>query len=91
MIKASGHLVVVLYERNVRPKRIIQFREENVCISATVKGLQSWMWPHIVEYERSDELGGINPPKLVSKIKDFIPSGRYKYFMSSDGQSVDYT
>jgi hypothetical protein len=44
------------------------FNEANVYISAMVKTLKSWKWSDILEYERSDVLGGITPPKLVSKI-----------------------
>jgi hypothetical protein len=65
MIKACGHLVVSLYEGNVRPRKITRFTDKNVYISSTVKGLQ----PNIVEYECSDVIGGTNPPKLVSKKK----------------------
>jgi hypothetical protein len=62
--------MVFLYEGNVYPGKIISFNEENVYISAMMKSLQSWKSPEkadILEYEWSDALGGIDPPKLVSK------------------------
>jgi hypothetical protein len=62
--------VVLLYERNVYSTKTINFNEEDVCISVLVKSLKSWKWPEkpdILEYERSDVLGGITPPKLVSE------------------------
>jgi hypothetical protein len=59
-----------LYDENVCPGKIISFNEENVYISAVVTSLNSWKRPEkpcILEYEWNDALGGINPPKLVSK------------------------
>jgi hypothetical protein len=70
VIKACGQFLVFLYEGNVYPRKIISFNEEIVYISAMVKSLKSWKWPekpNILEYEWSDVLGGINPPKLMSE------------------------
>jgi hypothetical protein len=61
---------VFLYEGNVYPGKIMSFNKENVYISSMVKSLKSWKWPEksdILEYEWSDVLGGINPPKFISK------------------------
>jgi hypothetical protein len=45
VIKACSQFAVILYERNVYPRKIINFNEENVYISAMVKSLKSWKWP----------------------------------------------
>jgi hypothetical protein len=71
VILACGQFVVYLYEGNVYLGQIIiSFNEENVYISAMVTSLKSQKWPEeprILEYKWSDALGGIDPPKLVSK------------------------
>jgi hypothetical protein len=68
--------VVFLYEGNIYSGKIISFNKDNVYISAVVTSLKSWKWllktwewpqkPDTLEYELSDALGGINPPKLAS-------------------------
>jgi hypothetical protein len=69
VIKACGQFVVFPYEGNIYPGKIISSNEEHVYIFAMVKSLKSCKWPEkpdIHEYEWSDALGGIDPPKLVS-------------------------
>jgi hypothetical protein len=60
---------VFLYEGNVYSTKTINFNEENIYTSTMVKSLV-WKWPEKPdrrEYEWNDVLGGINPPKRVSK------------------------
>jgi hypothetical protein len=70
VIKSCGQFVVFLYKGNVYLVKIINFKVEHIYISVMVESLKSWKWPkkpHILQCERSDVLGGINPPKLVSE------------------------
>jgi hypothetical protein len=90
VIKACGQFVAFLYEGNVYLGIILNFNEENCYISAMVKSLKSLKWPEkpdILEYEWSDALRGINPPKLVSK-RGLFSIPEFSTFFSSDCQLV---
>jgi hypothetical protein len=92
-IEACGEFVVFLYEGNVCPGKIISFNEKNIYIFSMVKSLKSWKWPQkpdILEYEWNEVLGGIDPPKLVSK-RGFYSTPDLSPFLSSDCQLLGYS
>jgi hypothetical protein len=83
VIKAFGHFVVFHFEGSVYPGNVSRFNEGNQYVSTMVKSLKSQNLPEtpdIPEYELSDVLGAINPPKLVSKKGSYSIRGLTTFF-----------
>lgn len=70
VVKEIGSFVVFLYEGKLYPGEIVSFDNNEVTINAMEKSIKMWKWPakrDVLSYPRSDVLGGIKPPKQISK------------------------
>lgn len=70
VIRKVVSFVVFSYEGQLFPGEIVAFDEKKVTINAMEKSLKMWKWPlkrDELTYSWSDVLGGIQPPKQVSK------------------------
>lgn len=70
VVMEVGKFVVFTYEGELFPGRIIGFNDKEVNISSMQRSLKSWKWPTPEDnhnYVWEDILGGINPPKQISK------------------------
>lgn len=68
--KQVGAFVVVNYENEHYPGVIESFDEDGATVSAMMKSLNNWKWPVNKDelfYKWEEIVGGINPPKILSK------------------------
>ena len=68
--KKIDTFVIVKYENELYPGVIEDFDEEGAFVSAMMKSLTNWKWPvnkDVVFYPWEKVIGGINPPKMLSK------------------------
>ncbi|KAG5877137.1 hypothetical protein JTB14_027380 [Gonioctena quinquepunctata] len=70
VVRKAGSSVVFSYENELYPGEIVACDDDVVIIKAMQKSLKLWKWPSRrdqLEYQWSDVLGSIEPPKKVSK------------------------
>jgi hypothetical protein len=68
--REKGSFVVVRYDEKLYPGLLVDFDDTGATVDAMAKSLKSWKWPEkkdINFYEWENVLGGIDPPKLISK------------------------
>lgn len=65
-----GEYVIFSYEKQLYPGQITEVQDDGAVINAMEKSLKTWKWPQKKDelfYPWHDVVGGIDPPKQISK------------------------